>query len=392
MTSPAVLTTDAQTLAVLLRHFDWSPISKIPGLYEVWSTEDKEDEEILVPLDPSRGDYAALLTKARRTVYEHYGRAARDISAMLELRVRASLDATQWKKETQLEAGIIEWEAGEKLYEAARAQLIASAKSAREKRRYHGNASAHLAKRFIENSFMGQTDIGSFVITAYTPANTRFHLSKHSEEMQLLMPRASETVTGRQVLATFERALKAVSEGIQSYRQRPQIEIFLETVQEGVSYEFTKALSELTSDGDSEIEIMRFSDSADRQIAKSITFEAVDSPILTRAAHAFALDPEPQHVTLVGEVTLLSRSVAKEDHVIRLNIAEGADVRKARIRLTAEQYKLAMEAHRFEASLRVRGRLEKEGNLYWLYDPIELEIVPPDENPAAELYETPTIF
>lgn len=370
---------ESETLTALLRYFDWAPRSKVPGRYEVWSPDESDDSELIIPLNPRMGDYDELLTRAHRYVLSHYGRAARDLTRMLTLRHRAGLNSTQWKKETDLDGGIISWEEGEELYEAARAQLIASAKATKERRRYHGNSSAYVAKKFLENSFMGQTEVGSFIITAYTPANQRFHVSKHSEEVHLSKPRESETLPGSAITETFERALKAVRSGLEEYKKRPLPELFLDAVQEGVSYEFTKALSQITHGGDSEIEILHHSHDPNRDYRVQIAFDASESPILSHVANIFALDPEPQDVTLVGEVTLLSRSAESSDRVIRLSVADGAEIRKARIRLSAEQYDIAMEAHRLEANLRISGSLEKEGRLYWLYHPRDLSIVPDEE-------------
>jgi hypothetical protein len=376
-----------ETLTALLRHFEWSPTSKLPGRYEIWSPEEQPgEEEILVPLDPSRGDYAALAERAHRSMLAHYGRAAREVSAILEMRTNAFLDTTQWKKETALNAGIIGWEEGETLYLAARSQLVASAKATKEARRYHGNASAYVAKQFLEGSFMGQTDIGSFIITAYTPAQQRFYTSRSAEDHANEKPVGlfeTERVSGREILDTFERALKAVRSGLDEYRKTPRVELFLEAVPEGVSYEFAKALSEITRTGNSAIQIIRQSSQPNQQSSTTeIEFDATEAPILDRVANAFALDPEPQNVTLIGEVTFLSRS--EDTRVIRLNIEDGADIRKARVRLTVEQYEMAIEAHHHEASLKVSGSLEREGKLYWLYNASDISIV---DN--SETYESP---
>jgi hypothetical protein len=363
----------------LLRHFDWKLRARTADVYEVWGPDDDSDE-VLVPLDSTRGDFEALLGRARRAIVNQYGRTASELIATLEMRTKAVLDATLWKKETALEAGVIGWEQGESLFAAARSQLVASAKSSREPRRYHGNASSHIARRFIDNSLMGQTAIGSFVITAYTPASQRFFTSKSAEDRSHTAPRGlwdSETLSGAEILNTLESALRAVREGLDEYKRRPQVDLFLETVQEGVSYEFAKALSEIVAGGDSAVEIQRQGRvGGSSSVPVEIAFEAVEAPILTNVANAFAEDPEPQNVTLVGEVTLLSRSSdVQPDRLIRLNIEEGADVRKARVRLTAEQYSVAMEAHREEASLRVSGSLDREGNVYWLYNPSAVSIV-----------------
>jgi hypothetical protein len=190
----------------------------------------------------------------------------------------------------------------------------------------------------------------------------------------------SESLSGREILATFEQALKSVREGLNDYKRSPRTELFLDMVPDGVSYEFTKALSEMIACGDAAVEIRRQELDGRQQTSGEVAFDAVEAPVLDKVANLFAAESEPQNVTLTGEVTLLSRSSDDPHRVIRLNIASGADVRKARVRLSDEQYRLAMEAHQEEAALSVSGRLEKEGNQYWLYDADAVTVVP--EPPA----------
>lgn len=396
MTAPEAAGLDTQMITAVLRHFDWSPVSKAPGLYEVWAQDEDdadEEEQVLVPLDPDRGDYRYLLERAQRVVLAHYGRVARDLLNTIRMSTEAVLNTTQWSKQTELPAGVISWAEGESLYSSARTQLIASAKSSKEKRRYHGNASAFLAKQFIDSTLMGQTDVGSFIITAYTPDQQRFHATRHSEEVAWTRPREVETVSGAAVLNTFERALLAVRTVLDEYKLAPKPEAFLATVEEGVSFEFARALGNFVNGGESSIQITRQAPSEDQSPIVEVTFRPVEAPVIAKAADLLALDPEPLDVTLVGEVTLLSREIAGHDQLIRLNVARGADVRKARIRLSPDQYELAVDAHRTEASLRVSGRLEKEGKLYWLYDAHDVSVVDNDPRITYRIrVSDPTLF
>ena len=374
----------AERVTALLRHFDWVPVSRISGLYEVWRPDEEEDdEELLIPLDPSRNDYRNLVDKAQRRIYNQYGREARTLARTIEMRLSSALESTRWKKSTPSEAGIIAWEDGERLYASARAQLVASAKATRETRRYHGNASSYVAKRFLEKSFMGQTEVGSFIITALTPAQQLFAVSRYVEDSLLGESYGQESYSGKQIIDTFERALSATRECLDEYRRSSRTEVFLEAVSEGISYEFTKALRDLAQGSDAAIEIMRLSSSERPGSSKEFVFEPIDVPVLDRASNELARNPEPQTVELTGEVTLLSRSVDSVDRVIRLNVEDGADIRKARIRLSADQYEIAMEAHRQEASLRLSGILEKEGRMFWVYNPTNLQIVETAESDLA---------
>ena len=63
-------------------------------------------------------------------------------------------------------------------------------------------------------------------------------------------------------------------------------------------------------------------------------------------------------------------------------VTPGVLVGKARVRLDAKQYEMALEAHRQEASLQVKGALNREGSLYWMYQAERVSIVatgPPSE-------------
>lgn len=380
---------EADALTALLRHFDWSPVSKIPGRYEVWTTDSNEDNEVLVPLDPYKGDYGGLLDRARRTVLSYYGKAADDLLVMLQAQVSAALDATQWQKETALPPGMIGWQEGEDLYAAAHAQLSAIARSARQPRRHHGSANWYLSKSFLESCYMGQTDIGSFVITAHIPSRTRFHVSRRSEQVHISRPRESEMISGRTIVDNFEKALTAVAGALETFKREPKIDVFFETVPDGVSYELVRALSRFTQDSESAVKIDRSREgsSAPKPSPVEIAFDPTAAPILNQVANAMVRDPEPQGVTLEGQVVVLSRDFERDvlARIIRLNVEGASDINKVRVRLNSDQYDVAMEAHRHEQSLRVTGRLERENNLWWLYNATDLDIVEPMRSTGPQL-------
>jgi hypothetical protein len=376
MSSPAE-SIDTEALTALLRHFNWAPTSKVPGRYEIWTTRDREDDEVIVPLDPQKGDFAGLLDRARYVMLSQYGRAAYELLDMLRAQASAALDATQWHKDSALPAGMISWQQGEELYASARAQLSAIARSSRQPRRHHGSANWFISRSFLESCYMGQTEIGSFVITAHTHSRTRFHVSRHSQEVSFSSPRESQTISGRVIIDNFERALKAVSGALEDFKRQPKIEVFYDTIEEGVSYELVKALSKFTQGSESAIRIDRSADGAGNSVPVEVAFAPTSAPILDQVANALVLDPEPQGVTLQGEVIVLSRETDREGpaRIIRLNVEGASDINKVRVRLDADQYEVAMEAHRREASLQVRGRLEKENNRWWLYNATDLAIV-----------------
>ena len=359
----------AASLGRILEQFDWQRDGEQSDRFAIWSS--RTGDEILVPLSDQRADYPRLLGQAWTAVLSRYGSAARETLNQMTVLARGLLDTTQWKKETNLAAGLITWKQGAELFDSAQMTLMAAAKTTRENRLYHGNASSHIAKRFIEASLMGQTEIGSFIITAHTPSAERFYLTQRSESLAAVDPQHAYAVTGRQILDTLVIALSAVEEALPAQRKTPEIDAMLDLQRSGVSHELLTALAHVTSSVESAVEVER-AETSGRTRRVEFAFDPVDSPILERAARRFAASSlKPEIETVSGEVTLLSRGSSEPHRVIRIDSGN----RKVRVRLSAEDYDLALEAHSKEALLQVRGKVEREKKVSWIYNPERLVVV-----------------
>jgi len=168
-------------------------------------------------------------------------------------------------------------------------------------------------------------------------------------------------VTGR------SRALTAIRAGLDEYVKAPRTGVFTEKVGAGVSHELVKALAAFAANSESAVQIELESIGGATRTLKEFDFKPPEAGVLTTTSNALVQDPEPRVVTLIGEVTLLSRDNDHEERVIRLDVVRGGAVRRARVRLTAEQYEAAPQAHREERPVSATGSLEKEGRLFWLY-------------------------
>ncbi|ABK02371.1 conserved hypothetical protein [Arthrobacter sp. FB24] len=378
------------SLLSMLEHFRWFRAEGAPGRFDVWR-EAEGPGEIVVPLDEERPDFARLLARAEQEIVLRFGSEARHAQELWRLKEAVELDESHWQKETTLDAGLIRWNDGELLYASARSMLTASAKSTREARMYHGNASAFIAKQFIDECYMGQTAIGSYIITAHTQAKKRFYLTKRSEEVAAQRPPLAEAVSGREILNTFERSLDVARRCLDEYRSRPVTDMFVEAVDEGLSYEFVKALGDVTRDSASGIQVLRYSSGGTRPLKREFEFVPAEARVLDRVATRFAQAPQSEQVTLTGEVVLLSHASATDVRVIRLVVESGSAAKKARVRLTADQYRVALQAHASDSMLQVSGRLEREGNFYWLYDAADVSVVPNDNAERVD-YEHGTLF
>lgn len=373
----------AETTVALLMHFSWSIESEVPGRYVVWGRRG-DDEQILVPTDPSRGDYAVLLQRALSMIERRYGTEAIRVEDLLRLQQDAALDLTRWKKESSVDAGLIGWQQGMALYQAASDSLSAAAKATHERRLHYGTSGAYLAQEFLDRTLMGQTQIGSFVVTAHTPAHARFHVTKHSETASQKDWRNAEQVTGREILNVFERSIQATRAGLDEYRQTPNIEAFVPLVDDGLSAELARALAALTTGSDAAVVIERVGisgESTPRPV--EVTFDAVESDILKQVFERFTIAPPPTPVTIRGEVSRLDNSTTNPVRLIRMDIAQGADVEHAKVRLDADQYAAALEANGTGRWVEVTGTLEKEGRDYWLYNARNLRVLDEAEGPDS---------
>lgn len=373
----------AETTVALLRHFSWTVEAEVPGLYAVWGRHGDE-EQILVPADPSRGDYAALLQRALSAIERRYGNEAIRVEDLLHLQLAAALDLTRWKKESSVDAGLIGWEQGMALYQSASDSLSAAAKATHERRLHYGTSGAYLAHEFLDRTLMGQTQIGSFVITAHTPSNARFHVSRHSETASQKDWRNAEQVTGREIINMFEQSIQATRAGLDEYRRSPNIEAFIPLVGDGLSAELASALAALTSGSDAAVVIERVGIPGEvRPRPVEVTFDAVESDVLKQVFDRLTIAPPPTTVTIRGEVSRLDNSTTNPVHLIRMDIAQGADAQHARVRLDPEQYAAALEANGRGRWVEVTGSLEKDGRDYWLYNARNLKVLDAEESPNS---------
>lgn len=368
---------DLNALTNALDHFAWRSVGEVPGLMQIWEDE-RGRQEIIVPLDPSRADFQALFDRAKRQIENALGDAGREYMDALRLQREAHLEYTTWHKETNLGGGLISWPLGEQLYGSVRASLVAAAKAARSPRKYHGSSSAYFAKRFLEETLMGQTLVGSFVVTAHVPASTQLPTTKTADEKIKNHEKGADTISTSSVMDKLESALSAAQAGIAEFAQRPNLEVFDETIDAGVSHELARALADLTHGGDAAVQLERRGDLLlpDRRV--EFDFKAPDAKVFERLASRLIQEVAPRKITLTGEVTLLSREHGGDGAVrmIRLDVVNQKGVRKARVRLTPDQYELALDAHLQNAHLEMKGRLEREGNNYWLYDAADLRVRP----------------
>src|SRR5262249_17977367 len=157
----------------------------------------------------------------------------------------------------------------------------AGAKFYRAPLAYYGTKYWPFARRYIDSVLMGQTQPGSFVVTAFVPVNESVPLSASQE------PGFSdlEGVTCRDITFATVQALSATRQALEESRGSGTIVAFTDRgVESGISYELVNVVKDIAS-GTSHAEVsvswdpsQEPQDSADAHVA----FAADDVPILER--------------------------------------------------------------------------------------------------------------
>ncbi|MFC0846110.1 hypothetical protein ACFH04_20705 [Streptomyces noboritoensis] len=279
-------------------------------------------------------------------------------------------DEFKFRKESSAPSGFIAWKSGERLVESARRTLIAGAKSYMGPGRHFVNKHGRFAHRYLDQVLMGQSAPGSYIITAYAPPNAGVLLSGSPEATALAVPELG-MASGRDVSQAVVRAVQATVEALAHYRSTGSLSGFEAGVTQGISYEMTRAILGIAENSDGADISIEWDPVGSVPIALDSHFEFRGSDVdpLGKAAARLAADPASEVSTLIGRVHLLAKKQAGSPGVFGLDSLSGGRTKKVRVRLSDEdEYHEAVRAHEEDLALEVSGRLEKEGNLSWLYD------------------------
>jgi hypothetical protein len=162
-------------LESLLLERGWTVSAVAEGRYKRMSPQggpSRIRQSLLIPTNPDMWDYTELLDEAVRAAVSRFSvaRSAEAIEGLL--RDQVVDDVIRFAKESHLPEGQISWSQGEAVMRSMRQSLVASAKATAEKAAYFGHKHSGYGGQFLEQVRMGQTEIGSFVVTAHTRANS----------------------------------------------------------------------------------------------------------------------------------------------------------------------------------------------------------------------------
>ncbi|WP_141713001.1 hypothetical protein [Streptomyces sparsogenes] len=322
---------------------------------------------LMLPLDEGAPEFVDAMRSALLQLSQDRDFWIRSIYPRL---IVDASDEFKFRKESSAPSGFIAWKSGERLVESARRTLIAGAKSYMGPGRHFVNKHGRFAHRYLDQVLMGQSAPGSYIITAYAPPNAGVPLSGSADTPAFAVPELG-LASVRDVSQAVVRAVQATAEALEHYRASGSLSGFEAGVTQGISYEMASAI----------LGIAENSDGADISVDwdpvtpppggldSRFEFRGSDVDPLSKAATRLAADASSEVSTLIGRVHLLAKKQAGSPGVFGLDSLSSGRAKKVRVRLSDEdEYHEAVRAHEEDLALEVSGRLEKEGNLSWLYD------------------------
>jgi hypothetical protein len=384
VTGDATPIIDGGRLRSMLLDSGWTVAGEREGLYVRLrpDTDDGSQGSLLIPTNPESSDYADLLAEAMRTLRTSHSELWTRL--LLPQLSTVATDAFRFRKESAAPPGLIPWEQGSALIDSARAMLIAGAKAYMGPVRHYNNKFGRFASRYLDTVYMGQTAVGSYVVTAYAPVQSRVPLRSTKDDN--LGYDGVDAAPGRDVSSAVVDALDATVSALSEARSTREISSFEHAVEKGVSFELLAALATFV-EGAIEAEV---SVEWDRSVllpemvrpATSFVFRGDDIPILNRAASALATPEPPVEHSADGWVHLLTKKEAGGPGVFGVDSGK----RKYRVRLqNPEDLSIAVNAYDDDAHVRVSGMLERDGTISWLYNATVVRLEPVQPEPVERL-------
>ena len=375
-------------LHLYLRAHGWKPIASTMHSEAVdWEFSSGDASvEVTAPRNARWRDYPRRVREVLAELSQLEGRSEKVIALDIQrasrdiVRVRAIIDGRT--------DGSISLEDGALLARSARSLMLAAACSAWEPRRAYHNRKPQPATEYVKGLSMGQTEVGSFVLTVLSPVPPAF-------TQQANLPFVEGTTVpdhyNRKVTRTLSTALGAVKQATESSILTGDITPFDEAVAMGVSADLCESLGIICE--------------CATVTALSISFGwAPARPESTHVPTRHEFTPDVLEYIKAAGRSLRERSPIDGFEVLGIVIAidrptgdpyqasdafEGVATvlagvdgrpRKVRIALFGDDWTTAHDAMKKGLLLSCRGELTREGKLFVLRNPRDLVFIAPDDD------------
>jgi hypothetical protein len=333
---------------------------KLLGFWEgkkatVW---DREGERLVIPENTHFADYALRMAEVLDLLGRVEGRSQlviyRDLTTSSSdvIRVRVASPVTS--------DGTLGLDEGVALFESTKEMILSAARAAVSPRAYYRSRLPGPADEYLKKVRMGQTERGSYVATVVCPV---------SPELQTRLVEGIEEPFDRKVTHTLSHALQHAADAARSAALMQAMSPFQDAVPHGVSSNLCSALATMGEImPESQVEI-GFSWARTRQqpanALRKLILPADALPTMREAARILKEVAWEDEIEVTGPVVRLDSSNPDlgGNVIVQAFLEEGGS-RKVQLRLNADDYREAVQAHEFVGDIRCRGRIKKEGRYF----------------------------
>ncbi|MDD5412150.1 MAG: hypothetical protein PHF31_12190 [Methylobacter sp.] len=351
-----------------LKNKGWIIDGKIGDQAIIWHRpeESNYENEIIQPTTKATRGFTQRIKEAIDTLVEFEKRnAIRIVEDILNLYA----DLVKIRVvHTDVEGGTIPLDDGVLLVEKARELLVASTLSTFKKQRYFSGNRSKEAQDYLEQLRLGQTEIGSFVISLISPIQIQ---SQNQND-------ANQTSLTRSVTTNLARSLNAISNAINKYAETGDIFHFEEVVLCGVSANLCDALIGLSGSSKARNFVISIqaagAECENQDISTQHSFTPLQVPVLERASEYYKGNFVINGYVVSGVVTGMKHQPEDDFGMITVNSLVNSSGKNISVQLCMEDYWKAVHAHESGAYVACTGDLLVANRSARLIEPRDFKV------------------
>jgi hypothetical protein len=314
------------------------------------------NEEILLPLSRELSDYAVAVHNIFTVIEKIEERSQLQILTDIQhsgydvIRIRNASDDTA--------TGTLDLMTSVDFVSASRDMLLSAACSAWSNKRRYASRKPQEALNYMDTVRFGQTEYGSFILALLSP------VAPVLKQQGVLIDQEEELPYEKKVVPTLNTGLVALNEAAQQASDSGEAGLFMEGSSKGLSANLCDAVVSLHDTARSGLIEVSISYSTYRETPTPVQKIAIHDdyiPIIKEASRTIKnVEPEEDQLIL-GFVTKLHREPEEELGEITISDISNGKARNIRVKLSREQYSIAVSAHNTQQPVTIEGTLFKNG-------------------------------
>lgn len=346
--------------------------------YSIWENHDTEgqDFELLLPKNRSANDFQKRVAEFIETLWKFEKRALHQI---IEELLTPHTDIIRARiVENEDMQGTLPLDDGANIFAQVRNLMLAAACAAWMPKKVFANRKPEPALKYIRSARIGQTKVGSYIISIHSPVPPILKAEVEGEDENDDVP----STYARKVVETLNTALTSIEDGIQLSATQGLVDGFVNATELGVSANLCESLlGVLDTERLREFELSFSwapSRGKPRKVSRSINrFGSESIPYLQEASAYLRRTSTIEDIEVIGIVKKLAH-IHSDNHVgeVTLDALVEDERRVVVVTLDGGDHRLATQAYTERRVVSCIGELSKRGKVYELKNPRAFHLLP----------------